>query len=185
MLMFRFLFVFICFYSLALSDTAGVILRFENENNVLFKLNSKKKLLCSLAYIEFPKVSQINKDLNSCKNIKTQNIKNLYKTSHNATYKFFKKYKGFKIKTIEQKGAKNYQCIIKIANNNLNYDLVRKGYALVNFAQISNPNLEKQYKKALQEARKKKLGLWKKYEQDMLCLSGDNNESNQSTLRPN
>lgn len=180
----RNLFLIYLFSGILLADVGGVILRFENENNVLFKLSSKKKLLCSFAYIEFPKTSLINDDLNVCKDIKASNIKNIYKKSYKTVNKIFKKYKGFRIEPIKQKGLKNYICVIKINNTNLNYELIRKGYALANFAQISNPNLQKQYEKALKEAKKKKSGLWKKYEKDMLCLSGDNNESNESAIRP-
>lgn len=183
--MFRILVCFFSFYSFALSDVGGVILKFNNENNILFKLNSKKKLLCTLAYVKFPKSSLANDDLNSCKEIKIGNIKILYKKSYKTAYNFFKKYKGFRIEPILIKNSKKYMCVIKVYNTNFNYELVRKGYAFANFTQITNPNLKEKYKKALQEAKKNKLGLWKKHEKDMLCLSGENVETNESTLRPN
>lgn len=183
--MLKILLLLFSLYAFAFADVGGIILKFKDENNILFKLNSKKKLFCSLAYVKFPKSSLINHDLNSCKEIKTENIKILYRKSHKTAYNFFKRYKGFKIEPMVSKNAKKHMCIIKISNVNFNYELVKKGYAFVDFSQITNPALEKKYKKALQESRKKKLGLWKKYEKDMLCLSGENNESNESALRPN
>ncbi len=152
--------------TLSFADYATVTKVIDGDT-VYFNMNGDE-VKCRFAYVDTPeskKNEKAKKDASKCNGVTVDYMVEAGKEAAQYTKEYFKKGSKHNVKIVDMDRYGRAVCEI----DNFNIELVEAGYA-VPFVQYIPILKQREYKVAVQEAKKNRAGLWHSHNSVMQCM---------------